>query len=262
MAIAIIGGTGIYHPQWLQNTEELEVSTPYGSAQVTRGQAPGVLSAVYFMNRHGKGHRVPPHLVNYRANLFALKSLGVTRVVATAAVGSLNRAMAPGTLVYCDQFLDFTKSRVNTFFDGGPAGVVHTDMTEAYCPDMRDRLLQAASGLSIAAINGGTYVATEGPRFESPAEIRAYRMLGGDVVGMTGIPEVVLARELGLCYATIALVTNFAAGIAAAPLTHQEVLEVMAQYADRVRALLTVALPRMTEPKSCRCADFAPPLPG
>lgn len=253
MVIGIIGGTGVYDKNWLQNLKEHVVDTPYGKTLILEGQIDGESQPVFFMNRHGLDHSVPPHLINYRANLFGLKSLGVDRVVATAAVGSLNLDYGPGSLVLTDQFLDFTKSRAHTFHQGGPTGVVHTDMTEPYCPAMSAVLHTAAQGLGIAVHRGGVYVATEGPRFESPAEIRAYRMLGGDVVGMTGLPEVVLARELGLCYCTLALVTNFAAGISKEVLTHQEVLDVMASNAAHLRALLMTTVPKLTDAGHCRC---------
>lgn len=253
MVIGIIGGTGVYDKSWLQDVNEHIIDTPYGQTLILEGRLDGVTQPVFFMNRHGLDHSVPPHLVNYRANLFGLRSLGVDRVVATAAVGSLNPEYGPGTLVLTDQFLDFTKSRAHTFHQGGPTGVVHTDMTAPYCPAMSAVLATVAQAVGITVHRGGVYVATEGPRFESSAEIRAYRMLGGDVVGMTGVPEVVLARELGLCYSTLALVTNFAAGISKEALTHQEVLDVMASNVAHLRALLMDAVPQLTEPGNCRC---------
>ena len=253
MVIGIIGGTGVYDPTWLEDVKEHVVETPYGKTLILEGKLQKSPASVFFMNRHGLDHSVPPHLVNYRANLFGLKSLGVDRVVATAAVGSLNRDYIPGTLVVADQFLDFTKSRVHTFHQGGPTGVVHTDMTAPYCPAMADVITAEAERQGIAVHRGGVYVATEGPRFETSAEIRAFRMLGGDVVGMTGVPEVVLARELGLCYNTLALVTNFAAGISSDVLTHQEVLDVMAAHVQHLRSLLLAAVPQLTKPGICRC---------
>ncbi|MCL5115997.1 MAG: S-methyl-5'-thioadenosine phosphorylase [Firmicutes bacterium] len=259
MKVAVIGGTGVYDPTWLQGAQEQTVDTPYGATRVTVGALDGGQSVV-FMNRHGLGHSVPPHQVNYRANLWALKSLGVDRVIATAAVGSLNLGMPPGSMVLVDQFLDFTKSRPVTFHDGGEGGVVHTDVTEPYCPASRDRIWQAARDQSLPLVMGGVYVTTEGPRFETPAEIRAFRILGGDLVGMTGVPEVVLARELGLCYTTIALVTNFAAGISKTALTHQEVLEVMAQHVDRLRSVMGAALKTLAEDYPCSCPPAEGPL--
>lgn len=249
-ATGVIGGTGIDDARWLTDLESQEVATPYGAVKVTTGRVGS--EPVVFLNRHGPGHQVPPHRVNYRANIWALRQLGVQRVLATAAVGSLNLDLVPGSLCLCDQFLDFTKARAATFFDGGPKGVVHTDMTSPYCVGIRQTLEETGRLLNLRVTSGGTYVATEGPRFESAAEIRAYRMLGGDVVGMTGVPEVVLAREAGLCYATLCLVTNFAAGLTGQPLTHQEVLDVMAAQSQSVRRILENAIPRLGQ-TSCPC---------
>lgn len=252
--LGIIGGTGVYEPSWLTSAREVRFTTPWGEVAMVEGQMAENVR-VCFLNRHGGGHRLPPHRVNYRGNLWALRAAGVERVVATQAVGSLNTAMEPGKMVLCDQFMDFTKSRVQTFFEGGEDGVVHTDMTAPYCAQMRAILNRVGTSAQLAIASRGTYVATEGPRFETPAEIRAYRLLGGDVVGMTGVPEVVLARELGLCYASVALVTNFAAGISERPLTHAEVLEVMAANTQAIKTLIMAAVPDLAEPKHCKCSD-------
>ncbi|MHB9146781.1 MAG: S-methyl-5'-thioadenosine phosphorylase [Symbiobacteriia bacterium] len=235
MKVGIIGGTGVYDPRILDNPKEDVVLTPYGLAAVKVGTYRG--SEVVFMARHGATHSVPPHLVNYRANIWALRQLGVESVIATAAVGSLNPAMKPGDFVITDDFLDFTKTRIYTFFEGGEQGVVHTDFTEPYSPAIRAKLLQAAKELGIAAHDGGVYACMEGPRFETPAEIRMVAKLGGDLVGMTNVPEAVLAHEIGLPYALIAMVTNQAAGISPTPLTHQDVLDIMAQNGDNLRRL-------------------------
>jgi 5'-methylthioadenosine phosphorylase len=210
---------------------------------------------VAFLARHGKGHSVPPHLVNYRANIQALKDLGVKRVIATAAVGSLNEKMAPLDFIMIDQFLDFTKTRKTTFYEGGAKGVLHVDVTDPYCPEIRSFLYNKAHLLGIKAHNGGCYVCTEGPRFETPAEIKMFRLLGGDLVGMTSVPEVVLAREAGLCYATVAMVTNYAAGISPNNLSHSEVLEVMKQLSSNISSLIMEAiaeLPLDGECSNCR----------
>jgi len=255
--VAIVGGTGVYDPGVLDHWEERVVRTPYGEARVALGEYRGI--RVGFLARHGPGHRVPPHRVNYRANIWALRELGLARVLATAAVGSLNPDMKPGDFVLVDQFIDFTRRRESTFFEGGEAGVVHVDFTEPYCPELRAVLARAARELAIEAHQGGVYVCTEGPRFETPAEIRAFRLLGGDLVGMTNVPEVVLAREANLCYALVAAVTNFAAGISATPLTHQEVLEVMAANAARLRSLLWRAVEMIPPERQCRCGQAVAP---
>jgi 5'-methylthioadenosine phosphorylase len=249
--IAIIGGTGVYDPDLLTETAEVPVETPFGGARITLGGYGG--KEIAFLPRHGAAHSVPPHLVNYRANLAALKTIGVRSIVATAAVGSLNAAMKPGEFVFVDQFLDFTKGRKDTFFEGGPEGVVHIDLTEPYCPELRVILARAALALGLPAKDGGVYVCTEGPRFETPAEIRMFQRLGGDLVGMTGIPEVVLAREAEICYATVAMVTNFAAGIAAGRLSHQEVVETMRVQGENIRRLLMQAVLWIDGDRQCAC---------
>jgi 5'-methylthioadenosine phosphorylase len=249
--LAIIGGTGVYDPRILADIREQSVTTPYGEVSLRVGTYEGM--EVAFLPRHGAKHSVPPHLINYRANIWALKLIGVERVIATTAVGSLNKAMKPGDFVITDQFLDFTKNRVNTFFDGGEMGVVHTDVTEPYCPEIRKVLVAAAAEIGITAHNGGTYVCTEGPRFETPAEIRMFATLGGDLVGMTNVPEVTLAREAGLCYATVSMVTNFAAGISPNALTHEEVLEVMAANSENLKRLVMGTLRAIPVERGCGC---------
>lgn len=248
--IAIIGGTGVYDPSMISNEREEKIATPYGETKVLAGKYKD--REVYFMNRHGAGHAVPPHLVNYRANIYALKSLGVEKILATAAVGSLNLQMKPGEFVIVDQFLDFTKNRIQTFFDG-QEGVFHVDMTDPYCNEIRTTIEKSANDQHIPVHLHGTYVTTEGPRFETPAEIKMYQLFGGDLVGMTSVPEVVLAKEAGLCYATVAMVTNFAAGISATPLTHQEVLDAMKQNSENLKKLLMKVLEDLTDERNCNC---------
>lgn len=250
--LAVIGGTGVYDPSMLVDVREERRETPYGAALVRLGRFAATGEPVAFLARHGAGHSVPPHQVNYRANLLALKDLGVERVLATAAVGSLTRDVAPGTFVLVDQFLDFTKGRPSTYYENG-RGVAHVDVSDPYCPELRALLGEAAAEMDIPVRAGGTYVCTEGPRFETPAEIRMYAGFGGHVVGMTGVPEVVLARELSLCYATIAMVTNCAAGISPTPLTHSEVLAVMNANAARLRALLGRVLGGIPRERACAC---------
>ena len=249
--IAIIGGTGVYDPSILNNIKEVEQDTPYGKITAVEGEYNG--KTVLFMNRHGAGHSIPPHMINYRANIWGLKELGVDRILATAAVGSLNRDMAPGNFVFPDQYLEFVKDRPATFFDGGEMGVVHTDMTEPYCPHIREAYMNAANKISHTAHNGGTSVCTEGPRFETPAEIKMFARLGGDLVGMTAYPEVALARELGLCYGAVAMVTNYAAGIADSHLTHEEVLDMMAQLSADIKELLLNTIDALDEERTCGC---------
>lgn len=249
---AIIGGTGVYDAELLSHRAEHVIHTPYGDAKCVIGSHEG--RSVAFMPRHGKGHSAPPHEINYRANIAALKQLGVREIFATAAVGSLKLSLAPGSLVILDQFLDFTKARPLTFFEGG-APVAHVDMTTPYCPRLRGALRDAAAQLSQPVATEGVYVCTEGPRFETPAEIRMFAQLGGDVVGMTSVPEVVLAREAGICYASVAMVTNHGAGLAGAPLTHGEVLDEMARNVHRLRRLFFSAIARPVADRTCSCAS-------
>lgn len=245
---AIIGGTGVYDPQMLSGIREEKITTPYGTVKAVVGNYRG--REIAFMARHGSDHSVPPHLVNYRGNIAGLRELGVKNIIATAAVGSLNPDMMPGQFVFVDQFLDFTKGRPSTFVE---VGVVHLDMTDPYCPGLRLLLAEAAEKQGLEFHRMGTYVCTEGPRFETVAEVKMLRHLGGDLVGMTSVPEVVLAREAGICYATIAMVTNFAAGISRSKLSHQEVVEMMAENAEKLRGLLMETVLGLEEDRLCSC---------
>ncbi len=250
MEIAIIGGTGVYDPDILEAVQEQQVDTPFGEVSLTSGSYLG--QEIAFMARHGSKHSIPPHLINYRANIWALKQLGVRQIIATTAVGSLNRKMKPGDFVLVDQFLDFTKGRSATFYEGGERGVVHVDVTEPYCPSLRAILFEEGRKLGITIHNQGTYVCTEGPRFETPAEIKMFSIMQGDLVGMTNFPEAVLAREAEMCYATVSLVTNFAAGISAQPLAHHEVLETMALSSQNIRKLIMAAI-AVIPASNCQC---------
>jgi 5'-methylthioadenosine phosphorylase len=251
MKTAIISGSGLYDPSMLTDVGEIQVSTRFGDVRLLVGKRDG--EEIGFLPRHGRDHSVPPHLINYRANLLALKKLGIERILATAAVGSLNLHMAPGDCVVVDQFLDFTKTRPVTYYTGGEFGVVHVDYTEPYCREIRGAILRAGKEDGLTVHDGGCYVCTEGPRFETPAEIRMFEKIGGDLVGMTTVPEVIFARELGICYATVAMVTNFAAGISPQPLTHQEVLTIMGQNTEKLRQLLIRALGEIPVDVNCQC---------
>jgi len=248
---AVIGGTGVYHPNMLQEVKEVMIDTPFGTVESRIGVIAG--RQVAFIARHGKGHSIPPHLINYRANIWALKKLGVTTIIATTAVGSLLTAMAPGDFVLPDQFLDFTKSRICTFYEGGDRGVVHVDVTEPYCTPLRNYISKVAIRSGIKIHDAGCYVCTEGPRFETSAEVKMLGSLGGSIVGMTGVPEVVLAREAEMCYASISMVTNYGAGMSTQPLTHGEVLDAMRDNSDKMRTLLTGVLTDIDGELDCSC---------
>ena len=248
--IAIIGGTGIYSPEALQGFEERIIATPYGQALCNIGELAG--NQVIFITRHGVGHKTAPHKVNYRANIWALKSLGTEEIFATTAVGSLNPAMKAGHFVVCSNVLDFTKSRINTFYDTPERGVVHVDFSYPYCPCVRERVIRCLEKLDIPFHKEGVYVATEGPRFESAAEIKAYAMLGGDLVGMTNMPECILAREAEMCYSTCSIVTNMAAGISPTPLSHMEVVEAMGKSINNMNKLIAAFI-NDNEPVAATC---------
>lgn len=252
--IGVIGGSGVYSLDFIEDPQSHELDTPYG-------KSPGILSGelegrkLAFMPRHGGEHSNPPHKINFRANLWALKELGVERIIATTAVGSINREIEPGEFVLLDQFLDFTKQRPLTYYDGEDGEVVHIDMTDPYCPELRKIIFDTSKEMEITVHRTGTYVCTEGPRFETRAEIKMFRKLGGGVVGMTNVPESVLARELEMCYSTISVVTNFAAGITGEKLTHDEVKEIMDKNIDRVQELILSAIPNIPEQRTCPCEN-------
>jgi 5'-methylthioadenosine phosphorylase len=253
--IGIIGGSGLYSMSMLRRAKRAAVKTPYGHApELLVGELAG--RRVAFIPRHGKEHSVPPHRINYRANLWALHELGVTRVLATTASGTLNPKMRPGELALLTQFLDFTKSRPLTFYEGGRHGVVHVDMTEPYCPELRRAFSEAARKLRVKLHRAATYACMEGPRFETSAEIKALGRLGADLVGMTNIPECVLARELGMCYAAVGIVTNYAAGTTKEALSHAAVLELMRQNIGRTRDLLVEAVHKIPKKRGCPCATI------
>lgn len=253
MWLGVIGGSGLYRTKILKRPEEVTCLTPFGQASLSVGECGG--RRVAFLARHGLDHSIPPHLVNYRANIWALKELNVNRVLATAAVGSLREDFRPGDFVVLDQFIDFTRKRPYTFFEEG--AVRHVDMTQPYCMALSSLLAQVATELGLSCHTGGTYICTEGPRFETPAEIRAFSSWGADVVGMTNVPEVVLSREVGQCYAAVAVVTNMAAGISRDQLSHDEVVEVMARSQGNLERLIEKTVSRLSQLGECTCP--APP---
>lgn len=248
MKSAIITGTGIYdipgfdfHPQ--------TVATAYGDAFVNIGEIDGFEMA--FLARHGLDHSTPPHQINYRANIKALQILGVKHILATNAVGSINRDIPPMGLAVLTDFLDFTNNRPLSFFDGGDSGLAHTSMDTPYCPALNEKILHQASQFNLSIIKQSTYVATNGPRFETPAEIRMYSQFGGDLVGMTGVPEVVLAKECRMHYASVAYSINWAAGL-------EQDLTFVGDQMDDVKtrlALLLVSVLREVTELDCRCED-------
>lgn len=242
--IALIGGTGVGEFPLDGGVEERTVTTPWGTASVRIGALRG--RPVAFLARHGPGHRLPPHRISHRAHIAALVLLGVRAVLATSAVGGLRSDLRPGAFVLPDDFLDFTRGSDGgrTFFDA-PGHVVHTDFTDPYSPPLREALRAAAERIGLPVRPTGTYLCADGPRYETPAEVRLFAAWGADVVGMTGVPEAVLAREAGLHYASVALVTNFGVGLSPTPVAHAEVEAVMRAAGGSLRELLTETVARL-----------------
>jgi 5'-methylthioadenosine phosphorylase len=252
--IGIIGGSGFY--RFLDDEVELEAHTPYGppSGPLMLGRVGD--RRVAFLARHGPRHHLPPHRVNYRANIWALRELGVRRIVAPTAAGSLRPDLHLGELVVCDQLVDRTWGRADTYFDGGVVG--HVPFADPYCPELGQTLL-AASRPPAVVHRGGTVVVIQGPRFSTRAESAWFRSLGWDLVNMTQYPEAVLARELGICYAGLAIVTDYDTGIEGVegiePVTMAAAFEVLRESVERVRELLLDAVPAIPAEPACRCAE-------
>lgn len=254
--IGVIGGSGFY--EFLDGVTTVPVDTPFGppSGPLALGEVGG--RRVAFLPRHGPRHQLPPHLVPYRANIWALRSAGVRQVLAPCAVGSLLAVNGPGTVVVPDQVIDRTWGRPHTMYaDAGP--VVHVSFADPYCPVGRQVAVSAAAGAGFATVDGGTLVVVNGPRFSSRAESRWHRQSGGTLVGMTGMPEAALAREVALCYTSIALVTDLDAGVAAgAAVSHAEVFAAFARNVDRLKQVLATAVERLPrdpgdDGASCPC---------
>ena len=243
--IAIIGGTGLTSLKNLEITRREMVRTPFGepSGPLTFGTFSG--HEVVFLARHGYGHTIPPHKVNYRANMWALQETGVKHIIAVAAVGGIADNLTPAKLAFPDQIIDYTWSRVNTFFEEGLSTVVHIDFTEPYCNELRDKLVAAARKAKLDAVESGTYGATQGPRLETAAEINRLEQDGCTMMGMTGMPEATLARELEICYATCAVVANKAAGRAEGKITMEEIDTCLTGGMEKVRTLLETVIPTL-----------------
>ncbi len=243
--IAIIGGTGLTTLKNLAITEREITHTPYGepSGPVIRGVLNG--KEIVFLARHGYGHTIPPHKINYRANLWVLKENGVKNVIAVAAVGGIRADLTPGSIVIPDQIIDYTWSRNATYFDEGLTHVTHIDFSQPYCEALRQALLAAAKLARLTVAASGTYGATQGPRLETAAEVNRLEKDGCDLVGMTGMPEAALARELGLCYASCAVVANQAAGRGGSAISMQDIEHNLMIGMDKVRTLLEHVIPTL-----------------
>lgn len=252
--IGVFGGSGFY--DFLgKGATEVWIDTPYGppSDAITVGEFEG--KRVAFLPRHGRNHQYPPHRIPFRANLWAMRELGVYSLFGPCAAGSLQPRVRPGDFVVCDQFVDRTSGRAGTFYDGPVT--VHVSMADPYCPRLRRVLVEEARKLGIPVHDGGTVVTIEGPRFSTRAESRWFRDAGWEVISMTAYPEAALARELNICYANVALITDYDVGLegdpSVPPVTHEGVLEVFKANNQRLVALLTAAIRRTSDDPKCPC---------
>ena len=248
--IGIFGGTGIYDSELLQESKEISIDTPYGktSDSITIGDYKG--RKIAFMPRHGKKHAIPPHMINFRANIWAFKELGVTRILAPSAVGSLKEEFKPGDFALPSQFLDFTKSRIGSFSEDGR--VIHISVAEPFCPELQEVVLQTAQSQNIKIHKNCTYVCIEGPRFSTKAESKFFRTTGADIIGMTLVPECQLAREAQICYVSISTITDYDIW-AEKPVTAKEVLETLSKNVEFTKKMLAVLLEKIPKTRKCYC---------
>lgn len=251
MRKAIIGGTGVYSAFGEAKNEV--VLTAYGEVSYDLIKTSEV--EIVFLARHGRSHHTPPHMINYRANMMALKMLEVDEIYATCAVGSMNDAYEPGQVVLINDFIDFTKNRVQTFFDGNDTRVAHVEMTAPYCPKLMNRFENQYSLYDIDYKGKAVYVCTEGPRFETAAEIKMYHTLGGDVVGMTNVPESVLAKELGMCYSAVGVITNWCTGIEGKNISGHLISESMDKNKEALTSLFVELLSQKEIGEQCKCSQ-------
>ncbi len=251
-AVGVIGGSGLYAMEGLEDVREVRLATPFGepSDAYVRGRLAGV--ELVFLPRHGRGHRISPTEINSRANVWGMKALGVTRILSVSAVGSLREDIAPGDFVAVDQFIDRTRHRPDTFFERGV--VAHVLFADPTCADLRTVLIAAARETGVRVHAGGTYVNMEGPQFSTRAESRLYRSWGADVIGMTNLQEARLAREAELCYATLAMATDYDCWHVA-DVTVEAILAVMASNVSHARTALRGVLPRLPAERRCACKD-------
>ena len=272
--LGIIGGSGLYSIENINIIGEERIKTPYGEPSDSYVIAEIDGKKVVFLARHGKGHKIPPHLINFKANIWGFRKLGVNKILSVGAVGGINPVLKAGDFVIVDQFLDFTKVRQNTFYEGmytiideddnkedlvkeymKNARVVHIDVSEPFCSSMRNILIKVCDNMGVRFHSNGCYVATEGPRLETSAEIRMFRLLGADVVGMTLVPEIVLARELNIHFSSINIITNLAAGIKGDRLTSDEVIEMMKYKQEEIKNILVNFVKNIDDNLDCKCED-------
>ncbi len=239
---AVIGGSGLAKLSGFEITEREIIRTLYGEPSSPLVSGKLGTESISFLARHGHGHTIPPHKVNYQANIWALKEKGIKNIVAVGAVGAINAAFSDGSLIIPDQLIDYTHSRSHTFFDGESKSVNHIDFTHPYTPKLRQVLIDCANENNIDAKSKATYAVTQGPRLETAAEILKYKNDGADLVGMTSMPEAALARELGMRYALIALVANPAAGLQSSQISIEQVLETLEGNKQKVIDLISCSL--------------------
>ncbi|MGB9886115.1 MAG: S-methyl-5'-thioadenosine phosphorylase [Moorellales bacterium] len=252
--VGVFGGSGLY--TFLPDVEEIKVETPYGPPSDKVALATVGDKKVAFLPRHGREHTLPPHRINYRANLWAMKELGVEYVLGPCAVGSLQPHIRPGDFVICDQFVDRTWGRPDTFYDGPIT--THLSAADPYCPSLRELVIAQAKELGLPLHPRGTVVVIQGPRFSTRAESRWFSSMGWEVINMTQYPECILARELGMCYVNISVVTDYDVGLEGRPdiqpVTHEEVLRVFAENNEKLRRLLLAVIEALPSRRRCSCS--------
>lgn len=254
MRIGLIGGSGLYEIEGLEITKEVSISTPYGTPSSVYKIGTIDDKEIVFLPRHGIPHSIPPHKINYRANIWGFKSLGVERIISVSAVGGINKDFCPGDIILLDQMIDMTYgARESTFYDKDK--VVHIDFTNPYCSETRDFIIKASRNVGLPMKLAGTYICVNGPRLETAKEIQFFSLIGADVVGMTAMPEASLARELEICISGISIVTNYAAGISEKKLTTSEVVGTMKNSTDRIKSLIKEVVMHVPIARTCQCKD-------
>jgi 5'-methylthioadenosine phosphorylase len=246
--IAIIGGTGLEDPKFFKKIDEVKIKTPFGLPSAPIHIADFFGKKVAFLSRHGHLHSIPPHKVNSRANIWALKKLGVERIIGVCAVGSLREEFKPGEIVLSDQFIDFTKKRDYTFYD---KGAVHVSLADPFCSDLRNLFFQEAKKLKMPIHSTGTYFCIEGPRFSTRAESRFFKNFA-DIIGMTLVPEAILARELEICYLSLAMITDYDVW-QEKPVNAEEIATVMKLNLEKVKKILKAVIPKIKNKRECLC---------
>lgn len=251
--IGVIGGSGLYDVPGLDITDTVKLTTPYGEPSDVYRIGKSGDNEVAFLPRHGSLHHIQPHKINYRANAWGFRELGVKKILSVGASGGISSLMPPGSVVVPDQMIDMTSGRHSTFYDEDE--VVHIDFTVPFCRDLRARIFTSAEKAGVSVLRNGVYVCVNGPRLETAAEIRMFSLAGADMVGMTGMPEAVLARELEICFAGISVITNYAAGISETRLTAIEVVESMKAATEKIKALLNAFFALDFSASACSCGQ-------